>query len=88
MIKKYCKECGGEIIITWEKPDRSFTVEENSFAPADNNDAFGIVPFLHFHCENDNTHNIEPTTAVEMVMFDAWKEEVEKKFQEIVLKNI
>lgn len=89
MKKMYCPECGGEIMITRQVPERSWTIEENSLEKADN---LTILdgPELIFHCQNDREHDIykqlipQATTSE----FNRWMDEVEGFFDENVFPHL
>ena len=90
MKKMYCPECGGEIMITRQVPERSWTIEENSLEKADN---LTILdgPELLFHCDNDREHNIYPplsSGAKTLLKFSRWMEEVEEFFNDNVFPHL
>lgn len=78
MRKRYCPECGGEIILTREVPSRSWSIEENELEKADNN--ISNDPELIFHCENDREHDVGDCPA-----FDQWCDEVIEFYNKRVL---
>ncbi len=90
MKKMYCPECGGEIMITRQVPERSWTIKENSLEKADNN--IDNDPQLLFHCDNDREHNIYPlassSSAKTLLKFGQWMEEVEKFYEENVFPHL
>ena len=70
MRKRYCVECGGEIMITRRVPERSWTIGEENFDRADNN--ITDDPDIIFHCENDLEHDI----GIDSPSFDRWQDEI------------
>ena len=78
--RKFCKECGEEIVFDYITPTKSFRIDENSkIVRDDNNEAFcpeGDNPYLEFYCSNDREHEIDTDE-----MFD-WYGQVEFEFKE------
>jgi len=90
MKKMYCLECGGDIMITRQVPERSWTIEENSLKKADNLNLMD-GPDLLFHCENDREHNIHPRPGSRVAIIlrlDQWMDEVEEFYRENVLPHL
>ena len=89
MKKMYCPECGGEIMITRQVPERSWTIEENGLEKADN---LTILdgPELLFHCDNDREHYIYPRPDSQGILteFVKWVDEVEEFFNDNVLPHL
>ena len=89
MKKMYCPECGGEIMITRQVPERSWTIEENGLEKADN---LTILdgPELLFHCDNDREHYIYPQSNSQgtLIEFVKWVDEVEEFFNENVFPHL
>jgi len=90
MKKVYCPECGGEVMITRQVPEYSWTIEEDSLERADNHDIMD-GPELLFHCENDREHNIYPRLGSRVALllrFFQWMDEVEEFYKENVLPHL
>ena len=85
MKKMYCPECGGEIMISRQVPERSWTIEEGSFEKADN--LLYYDPELLFHCDNDREHDIypRPDSHVTLNEFGEWMDEVEEFYKKNVI---
>jgi len=78
MKKKYCPECGNEIIFDYETPTRSFRIKNGTLLRDDNNliDNPELLPY----CSYDKEHNIEP--EIDSIDFWKWVDEIEIYFKE------
>lgn len=81
MKKRYCPECGGELILVRETPNRAWTIEENEFKRADNNIFDG--PALIFYCQNDMEHDIGDDES-----FGKWGDEIIEQWEKKIMPYI
>ncbi len=77
MKKKYCAECGNEIIFKYETPTKSFRINDGCLIRDDNNltDSSELAPY----CSYNKEHTVEPQDDLE---FWKWVDEVEFYFKE------
>jgi hypothetical protein len=70
MKKRYCPECGGEIIFLYETPTKGYRIEDDTLIRDDNNmtDDSQLNPY----CSNDKEHRIQPYDLEEDREFWAW----------------
>lgn len=76
MKKMYCPQCGGEIILIEDCPERAWGICGDTLERVDNNDFRDNA--IDFYCENDKEHNIDPMpdSQVSIEDFEAWKDKV------------
>ena len=79
MKKRYCPECGGEIMITRRLPDRSWIIGEQEFVRADNN--ITDDDELIFHCVNDMEHDIDEHSD----QFENWSAEIMIQYERKIM---
>lgn len=81
----YCKECGGEVLVTITPLASTFRITKGKVIRYDNKDSSyndGVV----FHCENDMEHDITPPEGTKLYkIFDEWGESVVHK---ILFENV
>jgi len=78
--RKYCGECGEEILIAYVTPEKVFRIDDTGhFVREDNNDAFcpdGDSPTVEFICSNDREHDIGEEKLLD------WMLTVEESFRD------
>jgi len=84
MIKtKKCKQCGGDIVFSYETPTKTFVIEDGKIV---RDDAWAGPyydnPQLVFHCSNDVEHDIDSEEI------SKWSEEIEKIFYTKILPQL
>jgi hypothetical protein len=79
MEKKYCNECGSEIVFDLVRPTLSFKVNDSGVVRDQRRDPFlkfGEKIEVEFICSNNPDHDIFPTSDDDYVKFDIWMEQV------------
>lgn len=75
MKKRYCPECGGELILTRELPIMSWSINDEDFEREDNN--IFDDPLLVFYCQNDREHDIGSDSE----SFQLWEADVLREWE-------
>jgi len=91
MKKMFCRVCGAEILVTFEFPSITYTVEDNALIKEDINTAFdGQKTGLVFHCSDDHDHDLQPRSdeLISMEEWDCWTDYVELYFDSKIYPTI
>lgn len=79
MNKKYCFECGSEIVFDLLRPTLSFKVEDSVVTRDQRRDPFlqyGERTEVEFICSKNKDHDIFPKLDKDYIEFDNWMEEI------------
>jgi len=74
MRKRYCPECGGEIVFHYETPTKVYRIENETLVRDDN--VLSDNPELIPYCSNDKEHSIEPEGVEAQYEFWGWVDSV------------
>ena len=81
---KKCPECGGDIVIQYITPTKSYRIENGKFVRDDAWIGEGYDDsYLCFICSQDMAHEIEPYDD----LINGWMIQTEEKFIKEVLNN-
>jgi len=80
MRKRYCPECGGEIVFHYETPTKVYKIENETLVREDN--VLYDNPELIPYCSNDKEHSIEPEGEESKYEFWGWVDNVEMYFKD------
>jgi len=80
MKKRYCPECGAEIIFLYETPTKTYRIKGETLVRDDNN--ISDNPELSPYCSNDKEHRIQPYTLNEEKEFWMWVDTVVIHFKD------
>lgn len=79
LTKFYCQECGGEIFLTYERSSSTFGISDDGTLVRV--DQLTDEEGLHFHCENDLEHTINPPRGTRLYkLFEKWCDQMEEHF--------
>jgi len=80
MKKMFCRVCGAEILISFEFPSITYSVEDNGLIKEDDN--LFDKPGLRFFCSFDHEHDLQPkpNELISMEQWDCWADDVELYF--------
>ena len=80
--RKYCPQCGEEIIFTYERFPTTFIINDSGDLEKEDNVAnINPNPFLVPHCSKDKEHTIEPPGDTRLyTLFEKWYTDVEDEF--------
>ena len=75
MLKKmFCQECGSEIVVTYDVPQRNFEIIDGKVKETTNHfNSPGII----FHCSNDMEHEVGSLGS-------KWVDTVEKGIKKLI----
>lgn len=87
LTRMCCAECGAEIIMTYERPNTTFCINNNGRIERHDNNIEGC--HLLFHCSEDMEHDITPIYNTKLYkLFMRWNREVEGDFYDREMEDI
>ena len=82
LTKKYCAECGGEIVLSYSRETVTFCINNEGKLVYDDNVIDGEDLILH--CSNDREHEVGPPKDTRLYkLYDQWADAVIDQFEKL-----